>query len=62
MRVRRQLILFCLGGVIGFIVDAGVLQLLVSGLAWERPTPVVSGVWTPSFSSSDLRPPISGAT
>ena len=36
MRVRRQLILFCVGGVIGFIVDAGVLQLLVSGLAWDR--------------------------
>jgi putative flippase GtrA len=36
VRVRRQLILFCVGGVIGFIVDAGVLQLLVSGLAWDR--------------------------
>ena len=36
MRIRRQLILFCVGGVIGFIVDAGVLQLLVSGLAWDR--------------------------
>ena len=36
MRVRRQFILFCVGGVIGFIVDAGVLQLLVSGLAWDR--------------------------
>ena len=24
---------FCIGGVIGFIVDAGVLQLLVTGLA-----------------------------
>ena len=28
--------LFGVGGVIGFIVDAGVLQLLVSGLAWDR--------------------------
>lgn len=28
--------LFCIGGVLGFIVDAGVLQLLVSGLAWDR--------------------------
>ncbi len=27
---------FCIGGVIGFIVDAGVLQLLVTGLAWDR--------------------------
>lgn len=36
MRIRRQLILFCVGGTIGFIVDAGVLQLLVAGLAWDR--------------------------
>ena len=36
MRVMRQLIMFCVGGVIGFIVDAGVLQLLVVGLAWDR--------------------------
>jgi putative flippase GtrA len=36
VRERRQFILFCVGGVIGFIVDAGVLQLLVSGLAWDR--------------------------
>jgi putative flippase GtrA len=32
----RQLAMFCIGGVIGFIVDAGVLQLLVLGLAWDR--------------------------
>ena len=32
----RQLAMFCFGGVIGFIVDAGVLQLLVIGLAWDR--------------------------
>lgn len=32
----KQLALFCLGGVVGFIVDAGVLQLLVVGLAWDR--------------------------
>lgn len=30
------MLLFGVGGVIGFIVDAGVLQLLVSGLAWDR--------------------------
>lgn len=36
MRLRRQLVLFSVGGVIGFIVDAGVLQLLVAGLAWDR--------------------------
>ncbi len=36
MRVMRQFIMFCVGGVIGFIVDAGVLQLLVVGLAWDR--------------------------
>jgi len=28
--------MFCIGGVVGFIVDAGVLQLLVIGLAWDR--------------------------
>ncbi|MDR3388888.1 MAG: GtrA family protein [Rudaea sp.] len=27
---------FCIGGTIGFIVDAGVLQLLVTGLGWDR--------------------------
>jgi len=32
----KQLALFCFGGVIGFIVDAGVLQVLVVGLAWDR--------------------------
>ena len=32
----RELILFCVGGVLGFVVDAGVLQLLVPGLAWDR--------------------------
>lgn len=36
MKVARQLVLFGVGGTIGFIVDAGVLQLLVSGLAWDR--------------------------
>ena len=32
----KQLAMFCIGGVIGFIVDAGILQLLVVGLAWDR--------------------------
>ena len=32
----RQLMLFGIGGTLGFIVDAGVLQLLVVGLAWDR--------------------------
>ncbi len=32
----RQLAMFCVGGVLGFIVDAGVLQLLVIGLHWDR--------------------------
>jgi putative flippase GtrA len=32
----RQLATFCVGGVVGFAVDAGVLQLLVIGLAWDR--------------------------
>jgi putative flippase GtrA len=32
----RRLAIFSLVGVVGFIVDAGVLQLLVLGLAWDR--------------------------
>ena len=32
----RSFWLFCIGGVIGFVVDAGVLQILVSGFAWDR--------------------------
>ena len=36
MKVARQLVLFGVAGTIGFIVDAGILQLLVSGLAWDR--------------------------
>jgi putative flippase GtrA len=32
----RQFVLFCVGGILGFIVDAGVLQLLVTGIAWDR--------------------------
>jgi len=35
-RALRQLALFGVGGVIGFILDAGILQLLVVGLAWDR--------------------------
>ena len=34
----RRLAIFSLVGVVGFIVDAGVLQLLVLGLAWDRYT------------------------
>ena len=36
MKWRRQFMLFGVGGVIGFAVDAGVLQLLVTGLAGDR--------------------------
>jgi putative flippase GtrA len=32
----RQFVMFCIGGTIGFIVDSGVLQLLVVGLSWDR--------------------------
>ncbi|HTI95317.1 MAG TPA: GtrA family protein [Rudaea sp.] len=32
----RRLAIFSLVGVVGFIVDAGILQLLVLGLAWDR--------------------------
>jgi len=35
-RALRQLAMFGVGGVVGFVVDAGVLQLLVVGLAWDR--------------------------
>ena len=35
-RALRQFVLFGIGGVIGFIVDAGILQLLVVGMAWDR--------------------------
>jgi putative flippase GtrA len=31
----RELVLFGIGGVIGFIVDAGIVQLLVSGPGWN---------------------------
>lgn len=31
----RQLILFCVGGVIGFVIDAGIVQLLVSAFGWN---------------------------
>lgn len=30
-----QFLLFCIGGVIGFVVDAGILRLLVSGLQMD---------------------------
>ena len=32
----RRLAIFSMVGVVGFVVDAGVLQLLVLGLAWDR--------------------------
>lgn len=32
----RRLAIFSLVGVIGFVVDAGILQLLVLGVAWDR--------------------------
>jgi putative flippase GtrA len=32
----RSFWLFCIGGVLGFIVDWGVLQTLVSVFAWDR--------------------------
>jgi len=35
-RAIRQFGMFGIGGVIGFAVDAGILQLLVVGLAWDR--------------------------
>lgn len=36
MKPIRQLLLFCVGGVLGFIVDWGVLQILVSVFAQDR--------------------------
>ncbi|HZP65037.1 MAG TPA: GtrA family protein [Rudaea sp.] len=32
----RQFATFCIGGTLGFVVDAGVLQLLVVGFGWDR--------------------------
>jgi len=37
-RAIRQLGMFGIGGAIGFVVDAGILQVLVVGLAWDRYT------------------------
>lgn len=31
----RQLMLFCVGGVIGFVIDAGIVQFLVSAFDWN---------------------------
>ena len=31
----RQLMLFGVGGVLGFVVDAGIVQALVAGLGWN---------------------------
>lgn len=31
----RQLLLFCIAGTLGFVVDAGVVSLLVNGLGWD---------------------------
>ncbi|HEY9132409.1 MAG TPA: GtrA family protein [Dyella sp.] len=35
MRLRQELLLFAVGGILGLIVDAGVVQALVSGLGWN---------------------------
>lgn len=35
MKAVRELVLFGVAGVLGFIVDAGIVQLLVSGPAWN---------------------------
>ena len=31
----RQILLFCIAGTLGFLVDAGVVSLLVNGLGWN---------------------------
>lgn len=31
----RQLLLFCIAGTLGFLVDAGVVSLLVNGFGWN---------------------------
>ena len=31
----RELMLFCVGGVIGFLIDAGIVQFLVSAFDWN---------------------------
>lgn len=35
MRLRREIALFAVGGVIGFLVDAGIVQALVRGAGWN---------------------------
>lgn len=35
MKLRREIALFALGGAIGFVVDAGVVQALVSLAGWN---------------------------
>lgn len=35
MRLRREIVLFAVGGVIGLLVDAGVVQALVSLAGWN---------------------------
>lgn len=35
MKLSRQFLLFTIGGVIGFVVDAGLAQALVSWCAWN---------------------------
>lgn len=35
MRLRREIALFAVGGVIGFMVDAGIVQALVRGAGWN---------------------------
>jgi len=35
MKLRRQLAWFAAGGVIGFVVDAGILHGLVNGMQWN---------------------------
>ena len=32
----KQLLTFCFGGFIGYIFDAGILQILVAALSWDR--------------------------
>lgn len=35
MSLRREALLFAVGGVLGFIVDAGIVQALVRGAGWN---------------------------
>ena len=35
MKLRHEIVLFAVGGVLGFLIDAGIVQTLVRGVDWN---------------------------